>query len=100
MNNACLLPPLPQQTGTTHENQTQSSRKGITVGVRGSGLFGDFLPLDPASIDPNSNKRKRRSRERLFGIVVCFVGNDKWFVQFDNVTSKECSANTLSFDSW
>jgi hypothetical protein len=59
------------------------------------GFFGPLIPLDLGTVSANPNKRKRRSRERLFGVVVSATGEHKWMVHFDNGEQHECTSNTL-----
>ena len=53
---------------------TNSDATRITAGTLVSGLFGDLYLPDGA---------KRRKRHRIYGVIICSVGENKYKVRFD-----------------
>jgi len=65
------------------------AQKRLATHQRVSGAYGDFI----------EGPTKRRRRQRLYGQIVCAVGEKKYLVRFDNGVEKECSSNTLRVEN-
>ena len=83
----------------TRENPSGSSSSSVAARRRGKRIQNGVRVSGSHGMLVDRTDGKRRVRERIFGTVRCSVGLNKYKVDFDNNTSKECTSSSLRIET-